>query len=659
MWADGIDWDDNLDDNMELRVNRWFEELNHMTSIKVPRCLQVYHNKSLSSLTLHVFVDASQDAYATVIYCRNTYEDGTVYVGFVASKTRVAPLTAVSIPRLGLMAAVIGLRLASTTSKVIEIPMKDVTFWSDSSNVLYWIRGRSRQFKPFVSNRVGKIQGIKNPNQWRYVPTKQNPADVATRGSNIRSLADNQLWWQGPEFLIEEKTNWPTNKFEKCASKEQTKEEKEVKIHNMINCAQSNTHLKGDQTSWRLEPTRFSKWVSLTRLQAWVLRFVNNCRLPHSQRNRGESPDEINDAEININKTAQQDGFSTEFQQLSCGKILKNDSKIIGLQQKIDDDGLMRSDGRLKFAEFLPYDVRYPIILPRKNWVTKLIVKHHHEKGFHVSGTNHTLSSLSERYWIVCGREEIEWEKECAECKKRKAKSARQIMAPLPEKRIKSSLCAFSRVAVDYGGPFITIQGREKRRAKRYLCLFTCLATRAVHLEMAYALDTNSFLNAFYRMVNRRGLPKEVVSDNGGNFIGADKELRELIISIDKDKVQKSTANRGIKWHFNPPLAPHFGGVHEKIIKSAKRATYAILKNADITDEELITTFTGVESLINSRQLTYQSANPNDDTPLTPNHFLHGQVGGEFAPDSVDTTKFNPMRRWRRVQELVKHVCRR
>ena len=132
-------------------------------------------------------------------------------------------------------------------------------------------------------------------------------------------------------------------------------------------------------------------------------------------------------------------------------------------------------------------------------------------------------------------------------------------MAPIPEIRLKLPMRAFTRTAVDYAGPFVTIQGRGKRRQKRYLCLFTCLASRAVHLEMAYGLDTNSFLNALYRMVNRRGLPQEMLSDNGGNFVGANKELRKLLMDLDKNKIISSTANQGIKWHYNPPLAPHFG----------------------------------------------------------------------------------------------------
>ena len=208
---------------------------------------------------------------------------------------------------------------------------------------------------------------------------------------------------------------------------------------------------------------------------------------------------------------------------------------------------------------------------------------------------------------------------------------------------------------MDFGGPFITIQGRGKRREKRYLCLCTCLATRAVHLELAYGLSTDSFLNAFYRMASRRGLPDEVYSDNGTNFVGADRDLQALLAQVEGNKIKESVANKGVKWHFNPPLAPHFGGAHESMVKSAKKAIKAILGQADINDEELMTAIVGAEGLINSRPLTYQSANHADDVPLTPNHFLHGQIGGQFAPMSVDETQYSPRKRWRRVQELVRH----
>ena len=221
-------------------------------------------------------------------------------------------------------------------------------------------------------------------------------------------------------------------------------------------------------------------------------------------------------------------------------------------------------------------DARFLIILPRKNQVTRLIVKHYNEKGKHARGTNQTLAALSTRFWIISGREEIrKWEKECNECRRRKAKAAKQVMAPLPQIRLRLSLVAFAQTAVDFGGLFITIQGRGTRRQKRYLCLFTCLATRAVHLEMAYGLDTDSFLNAFYRMANRRGLPQEMLSDNGGNFVKANTELRQLVEVLDQDRIRATTANKGVTWHYNPPAAPHFGGVHESMIKAAKRAVHA------------------------------------------------------------------------------------
>ena len=160
-------------------------------------------------------------------------------------------------------------------------------------------------------------------------------------------------------------------------------------------------------------------------------------------------------------------------------------------------------------------------------------------------------------------------------------------------------------------------------------------------------------------MASRRGLPREMWSDNGTNFVGAVNELRDLIEALDCNLIAAKTSHKGIVWHFNPPGGPHFGGIHESMIKSAKRALNTIVGNAELTDEELMTALTGVEALMNSRPLTYQSAHPGDDVPLTPNHFLHEQVGGEFAPSSVDTTGFHPRRRWRRVQEVILHFWRR
>ena len=150
----------------------------------------------------------------------------------------------------------------------------------------------------------------------------------------------------------------------------------------------------------------------------------------------------------------------------------------------------------------------------------------------------------------MSGREEVQdWEKECSECRRRNAKAATQIMAPLPNIQLKTTKKAFCYMGVDYAGPFYTVQGRGKRREKRYLCQFTCLSCRA------FSMDTGSFLNAFYRMVNRRGLPEEMISDNGTNIVGAEKELCQVVERLDKNRIIASTSNKGVKWHFNPPHA--------------------------------------------------------------------------------------------------------
>ena len=537
MWIAGTDWDDLLSDNLVKEVGLWFSELDQLQELRIPRCLQ--QNNDVTKINVHTFVDASQGAYGAVVYVRMEYEDQTVSVRFVAAKTKVAPLQSVGIPRMELIGACLGVKLTQSVIKVLLVPMQHVVLWCDSTSVLWWIRGHGKIFKPFVANRIGEIQSSTNPDQWRYVPTESNPADYLTRGLKVSELVERKSWWEGPTYLQDIEERWPKRKMPEV-SRQATNEIKrkylisdpscettsqvqtDIQVATLIALENSNKDML-----WRLNCERFSSWERFTRIYA---RFIHNCHVNEEHRTTGQlTLDEISDVEKQIIKNAQRDSFCDEYMALTKEKQLSANSKLLGLCPRVDGDGLMRSDSRLQYADFLPYDVRYPIILPRRNWVTKLIVKYYHEMGHHNAGTNQTLSALSTKYWIIAAREEIaEWEKQCAICIKRKAKCAQQIMAPLPLNRIKSSLRTFVRTAVDFGGPFVTIQGRGKQRQKRYLCLFTCLASRAVHLEVAYGLDTDSFLRAFYRMCNRRGVPEELISDNGTNFVGTNQELREL-----------------------------------------------------------------------------------------------------------------------------------
>ena len=644
----GADWDDELPQVLGDQIQGWYDQLQQVGKIIIPRSLRA--KKVVSDRSLHFFSDASELAYATVGYLMCRYADGGVTVVQVISKAKVAPLKTVSIPRLELMGALLSIKVASRIAKGLAISPAEVHYWSDSMNVLWWIHRRSRVFKTFVANRVAKIQQDSNITLWRHVSSGDNPADVGSRGCSIEELAEDELWRGGPKFLPDP-AMWPVKDFS-------TKQPAEPEIKSGLDTVyytRTSVNIPGST----LDPTRYSSWKKLLRVAAWVNRFIENCRIV--DKVFGElTLDELSDSEAMLLRSAQQAEFAEDRKQLLGGKTVKKDSKIISLTPFLDDDKLIRSNSRIVNAETLGYDAKYPIVLPRKGWTTTLIIRDYHQRNGHAGGTNHTMSEVSQRYWILSGREAIrEVENKCNQCAYTRAKAANQQMAPLPIARLGPPYRAFLRTAVDFAGPFEVIMGRGRKRAKRYLCLFTCLLSRAVHLEMAFSLDTDSFLNAFFRMVNRRGIPKEVYSDNGTNFVAGERELREAVAQLDEQKIAVTAVDRRIKWRFNPPAAPHFGGVHEALVKTSKKAIYSVLRGADINDEELMTAFSGAEEILNSRPITYQTSNSVDELPLSPNNFLTGRSSMEFPYEALDETTFSMRVRWRRVQELNGHFWTR
>ena len=429
-----MDWYDLFLGDLASKARKWFKELEDLLTIKVPRCLRLGQEEEMLSQTLHTFVDASKDAYGAVVYSRATYKSGAVSIRFVAAKSRVAPLAATSIPLLELMAAVLGLRMAGSISRVLNASLDQATFWSDIINVLWWVRGRSRSFKPFVANRVGEIQTATDPKQWRYVPTNKNPADLLTRGLKLSELTKNKNWRTGTDFLGHKESEWSVNKvvIEQGAAKvEVKKSNSELPDHfNHLYDERAMITINQEDPSWRLNPKRFSSLKRFTRVHAWVRRFVDNCR-GRARKNGELKPSEIENTEVQVIKSAQREAFPKEYLALQLRKELPKNSKLLAFRPRLDEEGQMRCDSQLKYAEFLSHDARFPIILPRKHQVTKLIVKYFHEEGNHASGTNQMPAVLSIRFWIISGREEIqEWEKECYECRRRKAKAAEQIMPP-------------------------------------------------------------------------------------------------------------------------------------------------------------------------------------------------------------------------------------
>lgn len=211
----------------------------------------------------------------------------------------------------------------------------------------------------------------------------------------------------------------------------------------------------------------------------------------------------------------------------------------------------------------------------------------------------------------------------------------------------------FSRVGIDFFGPFEVKQGRST--VKRYGVIFTCLTIRAIHLELAFSLDTDSCINAIRRFIARRGTPKLIRSDNGTNFIRANRELKDEIQRWNSKQIQEFMLQRQIEWVFNPKSASHFGGVWERLIRSVRKVLYSIMceQHIRLSDEGLMTLFCEVEGILNSRPITEMSNDINDLEVLTPNHLLLLRQGDSFPPGLFHKSDNYVRRRWRQIQYLA------
>ena len=686
-------WDDQLPADMTNKWKKWFAELPELCNVTVPRCYKVKDLPSRSAnLTVHCFTDASDRALAAAVYIRAEYPDGTTQVTLAMAKTKPAPIKRQTIPQLELRAAVLGKNISCIVADALDIPVSQHVFWTDSMNVLGWVQSHSRRFKVDVGNRISELQSVTRAHQWRHVSGRHNPADKGTRGLSAAGLCEDEVWWSGPKFLHQSPECWPEQKVAGT-----TELWGELKLE---------MTLASPTPVCPVDLGRFSTWEKLVRVTAWFLRFVKQCKgavqrrvvtkgdvFPsHSLPGANGSTDSVCSgsaahvtvtlpsgsslqidaisaveflaAEKCLIALAQRDAYSSTRERLLDGQSIRKSDPLVALNPKLDtasEPPLLTVNGRLPATKYMPSAARFPIILPANHRVTHLIIQQEDESCHHSVGSQHILARLRERYWIVHGTSTVKSVRsKCVSCRKNRAEPASQLMGKLPEFRVANSLQPFSRASVDYGGPYLTKQGRRVQ-AKRYICLFTCLETRATHLEVAYSLSTESFLMAFERFVKRRGVPRVMISDNGSNFTAAEQELREAFEAVDQDLVARCSVKRGIEWRFNPPRAPHFGGIVESQIKAAKKSLAAILKRADISDEELVTAVIQVEELMNSRPLTVVSSDADDLSPLTPMHFLAGRLDPPLALErhADEDVRVNPRKRWLVVQALVRAVWKR
>ena len=328
----------------------------------------------------------------------------------------------------------------------------------------------------------------------------------------------------------------------------------------------------------------------------------------------------------------------------------------------MNDVGLVTVGGRLTEST-LDHDAMHPTILPANQRITSLIIWHSHVKEGHFK-SERLVHHLLKKYWITSIRRVVKLQvNKCIPCKRRDAKPMSTIMAPLPCHHLTPYKPAFLYTGIDYFGPVtVKMSGRGSRQEKRWICLFTCLVTRAIHLEVAYSLNVDDFLICFSKFTSLRQRPRVIYSDNGTNLRAGEQELREAVDEWFKkqEDIQIYAALNDIEWHFSPPHGPHFGGVWERLVQSSKRAMRIVLGNQLVTDKILSAVVAEVSMLLNTRPLTHLSVDRNDPEPLTPNYFLYAQVIPYFPLKKVEENDLNISRsQFEQSQMIVDHFWKR
>lgn len=668
-----IGWDEPIPVELIPRWEDWLSGLPKLSMFKVDRCFKPSNFGKVVDIQLHHFSDASQVAYGAVSYLRIVNTEGKVHCSFVIGKSRLAPLKTATIPRLELSGAVVSVKLNVMLVEEMDLPVSKSTFWTDSTTVLQYIENESKRFHTFVANRLAIIHDGSTPSQWRYVDTKSNPSDEASRGLTANQMLDDERWLRGPSFLWEDEQLWP------------------VRPNSSLQLAEDNPDVKRDFQVNAIEQEledvidsmfkRHSSWYCLKKNVAWLLRF--RCYIKYKYRQTKESVvaeqfrcgklsvAELRTAEIEIIKYVQGKEFKEEIVTLkstsenigevknpgrkSTKKSIKRSSTIYKLNPELKD-GVLSVGGRLGNAP-ISENAKHPSILPKNHHVTDLIIRHYHLLSSH-AGKEHVLSMLRERFWIVKARVAVRrLLGSCFDCRRRSAATAEQIMADLPVDRLTPDKPPFSYVGIDFFGPFLVKRARSI--VKRYGCVFTCLNIRAIHIEVAHSLETDSFIDALHRFINRRGKPVEIRSDNGTNFRGADRELRESIQEWNQQKIDEFLRQREITWKFNPPAASSMGGVWERMIRSIRKILRVLLKAQQVNDETLLTFMTHVEAVLNSRPLTCCSDDPRDAEPLTPNHLLLLRSNSCLPPGVFNKQDMYCCRKWRQAQYLADQFWRR
>lgn len=608
-----LKWNEELPDIVSESWQEFRSKLPSLGLLKIPRHAFVTNSVSV---TLHGFSDASLNAYGCCFYARSMDSFGNVQVSLLCSKSRVAPPKQLTIARLELCAATLMSKLLVKVKDSLTCSFESITLWIDSIVVLFWIAAEPSSLSVFVGNRVAVCQEKAKDCRWRHCLSADMPADVLSRGLAPDEIAQCQIWWNGPKFLAKPESEWPETMLEISTQ--------EKEIH--------KSELKRAFVSVRSDPLlriiefRFSSMQKVVNTFAYLRRiaFAEDFRLPLTI-------EETDVATIFVVRYLQKEFFAAErkffLRKMKDPKSLEkfpSKSQLLQLSPFMDAQGVICVGGRIQESPELTNRQKHPFILPHCNF-SKLIIRFLHKKHLH-PGNAAMLSFVREFYWILGAKSTIrQVKRECLICFRAQPQFPTQIMSDLPRARVEMTP-PFTATAVDYAGPFDLRTSLTKKSSltKVYVAVFKCMSTGAIHLEPVTSLSTAGFVDTFDRFVSRRGLPRDIYSDNGTNFKGANNEFQRILSEIEAD-IGERLKEKQIRWHFSTPLAPHAGGYYESGVKTMKHHLVRECSNRSFDFEQLATLLCKIEAVVNSRPLMPLSDDPDDFAVLTPAHFLIGR----------------------------------
>ncbi|CAK1591284.1 unnamed protein product [Parnassius mnemosyne] len=632
LWLAGIDWDDELPDELLKEWNFYTSELINIRELSIPRWLKTKVDDTC--MELQGFCDASNSAYAAVVYLRAIDAKGNIHVNLVTAKTKVAPTMQISIPRLELMGAVLLAKLITNVANILGIDHNNIHGWTDSTVVLAWLSSHPSRWTTFIGNRTSDVLSNLDNTQWAHVRSAQNPADLASRGCTPLELAENSLWLQGPSWLKDGNIIYKRPK-----SISTTLEQRKLKVH-----AVTNSQFATDFDLWK----KFSSLQRLIRVVAFCRRFLRY------KRNSRFKP--------YLTSTELQESLDVCIKQCQLADLRDAKQKLKPLSPFLDDKGIMRVGGRIQNAN-LPTDTKHPIILPHKSHFTNLVIDEAHRKTLH-GGPTLMLNHLRTKYWIISAKSLVKMHvRNCVVCVRQAAVTKNQFMGQLPFSRVTPAR-PFLHSGVDFAGPINVrmSKGRGNKSYKGYISLFVYMATKAIHLELINDLTSDVFIAGFKRFVARRGHVSEIWSDNGTNFVGASKELLKFVTAEQSSvalEIREWLSNNSVSWHFIPAHAPNFGGLWEAGVKAMKFHLKRVIGVSTMTYEELTTVLTQIEACLNSRPLSILPDNHSDPAPLTPGHFLVGEALVIVPERNYEHSNISTLRRWQMTQRMVQDFWRR